>query len=821
LNPVPEEKPALPLEELAITPEWVRAPAKSYEHHTGEDRGGRGPREDRQPPRDNRPRRMDNERREGRSGNVPPARREGRPDRRPPRQERRPRDSRQGFPPKQPVAAPVEVSFFPEEAGFGSMIEAMKRVPRAYALFDVARLILNKPERHIVRLARKPAQDGSPVPLFLVLPSENPFLTQDDAVRFLWRSHANMIRKETRKPIDPPKGNFAFVNKCGFTGDLLGPPNYHGYQTQLVKHHRQRLANVPFDKFKARIQTVRDPEAVKRWVEQMSSVLEYECLLCQPAEASPAAATQAPSPPPPVTAAVPAPQAGEQAAPQPPTPPSQSVPATPIDPPAARLGKFKDRDELDNHFLQTHLDKLVTAAAELKIGGQASRRVENHAIQEAIRIAWETERKYPLNTANGIRGRLRKEGFYFFKHNKGVTYISIAKPKRLESLAGLTEQVQKIVAFVRANQDCHVKQMVDTLLALASVSSASTSAVMEVPPEEARKKLETSLLADLHWLLTEGYVVEFSDGHLWAPEEKPAAPPETVKSTDATETQAGPQSVVGPKIGVIHYNFPGLSFADFLKVAAEAGYGHVELQLPDVWGNDVSDPEQNAERVRAQVESHGLKVSALAAHNDFVQLDEAAIQPQIERMKRVCQLARVLGTNVIRTEGGQPKDGVPQEKWLDAMYGCFARCIPFLEETNVGLAIDNHGLVTNDGDLLHALLKKINHRLVGTNLDTMNYRWFGHDLATCNRFYSMMAPFALHTHLKDGFGSRENYRGAALGEGEIDLAHALKCLRDAGYQGVYCAEYEGLELEGSVGYRKCAAWLKKCLSAKRRSTSST
>jgi sugar phosphate isomerase/epimerase len=90
----------------------------------------------------------------------------------------------------------------------------------------------------------------------------------------------------------------------------------------------------------------------------------------------------------------------------------------------------------------------------------------------------------------------------------------------------------------------------------------------------------------------------------------------------------------------------------------------------------------------------------------------------------------------------------------------------------------------------------------------MNYRWFGHDVATCNRFYEMMAPHTLHTHLKDGFGSRENYKGAALGDGEIDLQHALTCLRKAGYNGVFCAEYEGPETQGGFGYRKCCEWMR-------------
>jgi hypothetical protein len=49
-------------------------------------------------------------------------------------------------------------------------------------------------------------------------------------------------------------------------------------------------------------------------------------------------------------------------------------------------------------------------------------------------------------------------------------------------------------------------------------------------------------------------------------------------------------------------------------------------------------------------------------------------------MQRVCGLARLLGTNIIRSEGGTPKDSVPKEKWLDAMHGCFSRCVEFLDK---------------------------------------------------------------------------------------------------------------------------------------------
>ncbi len=262
------------------------------------------------------------------------------------------------------------------------------------------------------------------------------------------------------------------------------------------------------------------------------------------------------------------------------------------------------------------------------------------------------------------------------------------------------------------------------------------------------------------------------------------------------------------KIGVIHYNFPGYSFTDYLKYASETGYGYVELfGVRDILSQEKDNPERKAEEMRKEVESFGLKVSALDSENDFIVLDEDAIKAQVERMAVICKLANILGAKVIRTEGGSPKDSVPKERWVEAMAGCLTRCVEAAEKNDVYLAVDNHGHVTNDGDLQLELYQRVGSDRVGANMDTMNYRWAGHSLEKIAHFYEIIAPYTFHTHMKDGTGSLGEYRGAALGEGEIDLAYAAKCLKDVGYDGVWCAEYEGSE-GSDIGYRKCCEWMK-------------
>jgi hypothetical protein len=385
--------------------------------------------------------------------------------------------------------------FQPEEKGFAAMIETMKRTPRAYALFDVAKLVLNKPERHQVKFTNKPAADGTRAPLFLVLPSENVFLREDEAIRFALRRHAEMIFREKKTPIDPPKGNFTFVNRCGITGVWLGPPNYHEYQSRLIRHHQQRLRHMHFEEFRSHIQTVKDPEAIKAWVDAMSFKIEYECVL------------------------------------------------------DAEPKSFATRDELEKHFVENHVPQFVTAAPEVRISGPSSRQLHNPTLLETIRLAWLEERKFPMNTANEMRGKLRHEGFHFFKDPKGITFISPVKTQRFESIAHLSEQIQKLIMYLREHYGCKRKPLmahfipppdaatvpppVDATPAPAPI--ADTVPPIVAPP--AAPTLEDRILADLHWLIQDGYVVEFADGRLWALPDKPPQPAPAVKAAPAAAAE--------------------------------------------------------------------------------------------------------------------------------------------------------------------------------------------------------------------------------------------------------------------------------------------
>ena len=260
--------------------------------------------------------------------------------------------------------------------------------------------------------------------------------------------------------------------------------------------------------------------------------------------------------------------------------------------------------------------------------------------------------------------------------------------------------------------------------------------------------------------------------------------------------------------GQIHYNAPGDTFEEFVKYVADTGFDCIEVMITDVWPKDAEYQEDTAHEAKAILDEHGIFASALTAANDFVQLDAAAIKQQVERMQQVAQLAKILDTDVLRTEGGQPKDEVPMHRWAEAIAGCLKACLPFCEDMDMKMAVDNHGVVSNNPVVILGALHEVSSPYAGSNLDTMNLRWWGNAGADLPSIYEDLAPFVLHTHMKDGVNARPDYQGCALGDGEIPLKECVASLVAAGYKGVWCAEWEGKGDKGE-GYAACLRWMKE------------
>jgi hypothetical protein len=401
--------------------------------------------------------------------------------------------------PEPPAPLPeIGVTFLPDENGVESLARQIKMTGRAYPLFDIARLILQKPERYTVKLTVQKKSDGAVAqPLFVCALDETPWLSEDEAVAHVLKNHFATFYQAERTAIEPPKGKYTFVAQCGLSGVILGPPNHHDYQNQLRKLHTERFSRMPFDVFKSRVKIVKDEAVVKKWVEEQSFKTEYTVL---------------------------------------------NVPE-PL--------KLPSIEEVEKHFRAVHKDTIIKSVETHTVAGVPSRSLRSRELQSLVRNDWERQGYFPLQLATKLSQMFASHGLQFFKVNKTVTHVGVARPQFLDlETTPVSESIKSIIGFINTNPKCTRRKMIETL--------APSPAVIEVKPEEQKSAEPTpeqnALIADLHWLIHQGHVLEFADGRMDTAkkplprpvkpekkkaEEKPTAEGEAVVATETVPPAEG------------------------------------------------------------------------------------------------------------------------------------------------------------------------------------------------------------------------------------------------------------------------------------------
>ncbi|GAA5126162.1 hypothetical protein GCM10023212_29200 [Luteolibacter yonseiensis] len=160
----------------------------------------------------------------------------------------------------------MRVTVSPDAQAVHLIGKEVHQVARVYPLFDVAKILLAEKSR-VRAIFEAPAPHA---PLLRGKLEESVFLTREEAIRHLWNSELrNELIEEETIEVDPPTGNFQAIARCGISGEWLGPVNFHSYQTNLRRLHRERFARMPFELYAAKVRTERGEEAVNAWLETM------------------------------------------------------------------------------------------------------------------------------------------------------------------------------------------------------------------------------------------------------------------------------------------------------------------------------------------------------------------------------------------------------------------------------------------------------------------------------------------------------------------------------------------------------------------------
>jgi hypothetical protein len=181
---------------------------------------------------------------------------------------------------------------------------------------------------------------------------------------------------------------------------------------------------------------------------------------------------------------------------------------------------FSSTTEAERHFRAHYLTGLIKSQEEATIGGVLSRHLPDKVLNRAVEDAWVRETRSPSGMMQELAGRFRQNGLHVFRHRRGMLFLSPIRTRAfVHEHAGVSPTVNAILEALAGTAVIHRKQLFEKLIG-------------DVTTEDAEPR-KLALASDLHWLISEGYVIEFNDGSL-----------------DLPRGKAKPQEVVAPEVPV-------------------------------------------------------------------------------------------------------------------------------------------------------------------------------------------------------------------------------------------------------------------------------
>jgi hypothetical protein len=404
----------------------------------------------------------------------------------------------------------IQVVIEPEDKAAEALATHIRTSGHAFSMFDAARLVLADGDRFHARYVCAAERSGG----LFATKDGGLFLTREEALQHVMRSSAlDAFYRSEEVELEEPKGDFKSIGICGMSGELLGPPSHHSFQSTIIRLHRERFSTLPLEEYKRRVRVETSPERVAEWKEKLKKGHRWVWLLDQPAEG-----------------------------------------AEPL--------SLNTRAEMESHFRRIHGDAAVSEVRDGTVSGNIDKSKLTHVLFIMLRQGVDNARKHLFDMSQKLGSGFERRGLKLFKRRAGKLFVSRVKPKAIDPGVVFSERVARIVEVLKGKAGILLHDLVEAICPSAPVAPApegETAAPAKIAPTDE----QIGVIKDIRWLANEGYVIEYSDGMVFLgvqgePQPAPKAAPapaaakvETSQETPVTESAAEkPAEEVAPEVAV-------------------------------------------------------------------------------------------------------------------------------------------------------------------------------------------------------------------------------------------------------------------------------
>jgi sugar phosphate isomerase/epimerase len=240
-------------------------------------------------------------------------------------------------------------------------------------------------------------------------------------------------------------------------------------------------------------------------------------------------------------------------------------------------------------------------------------------------------------------------------------------------------------------------------------------------------------------------------------------------------------------------------------VAANGGE-HIEISPS---GFTLTDDPALVTKIVDRAREAGIGISSYTIGADLCKADDAAQKKEIERVKREVDVAHGLGVTRMRHDAASlpiPECGIARfDRELPRMAAACREIADYAKRFGITTSVENHGYFVQHSDRVQRLINAVGRDNFRTTLDVGNFICVDEDPVAAVR---NNIPHASHVHFKDfylrpftadpGEGWARSlfgnaWRGAIVGQGDVDVRSIVKIIRESGYAGCASVEFEGME----------------------------
>ena len=370
-----------------------------------------------------------------------------------------------------------DIKIYPQDETFDTLIKQLKGNFITYQLFEITRLILEKSDRFVCLINRVKKNEGDTSEPIYFTPEDNlPFDTEEEAINHYCDHYLENFFEVETVQVDPPKGNFTLIYRCPFTKHLIGPPNFHRFPDLLKEYHNAKIKNLSIEEYQNKLESLSDEASINEWLEFSTKEKHYRIKEENDNEESGTI--------------------------------------------------LKTIEEARRYILTNHKEKVVKSSTNFRFSGAKLESLQKSNLKSSIYQALEAQRRFPLDTANNIRGRLRRHKFTIYKKgSKGISYVCCVKRKFRDDTTVFTDSISNLITFIEKNQNISIHNLPYKFLSipkptenkLANNEKDTVNDTASNNPESNKDEVSskiTEVIRNVRWLISEGYVTEYSDGKL-------------------------------------------------------------------------------------------------------------------------------------------------------------------------------------------------------------------------------------------------------------------------------------------------------------------